>query len=148
MNKLPRMALSLYVAVFVAAYASPVAMAGAQAGNDAASFAGLAQVKQSLQLNAAQEAKWRAAEAATRRARSAMLGDAQRMMALADGSQLPGPLNIDLQVEAIQVEGRVARDLACASWLAAYESLGEAQKRLATVHIKQALARIDHYAQV
>lgn len=152
MKKIPRLALSLYAAVFVAAYASPVVMSGSQNEVRGASLFGeLAQAKQELQLTHDQERSWRAAEAATRRARVAMRNDSERlqsMMAASGQVQLPGPLNIDLQVEAAQVEGRVARDLACASWLAAYESLSDAQKSLASKHIQQAVGRAGNYAGI
>jgi len=136
--------------MFVAAYASPVSAvsAGARA---ASPFGELVQAKQALQLSAGQERRWRAAEAATERARRAMQHDNERlqsMMAATGQMQLPGPLNIDVQVETAQVEGRVARDLACASWLAAYESLNDAQKWLAGKHIRQALARTGNYTEI
>ncbi|WP_374350494.1 Spy/CpxP family protein refolding chaperone [Chitinimonas sp.] len=142
---LPRLALGLFAAMFVAAQAAPGAAPDRLLANHPI-LAALQEARPELKLSSEQDSQWAAAEAASKAAREAMAADHQRMRAIMrqEGQKDVMDLaSLDQQMEAMMAAGRKAREQAKERWLALYDSLSLEQKRIASQHIKDALARMD-----
>jgi Spy/CpxP family protein refolding chaperone len=146
---LPRLAVSLFAVVFVAAQAAPGPARGRGPGADHEGgplFSVLEKAKTELKLTAEQSAKWQEAEAAGKAARDAMRQDHEKMRAMMDAERQKDILDLaklDQQMETMMEAGRKAREQAKDKWLAVYDSLSDDQKRLASKRIKEAFACMD-----
>jgi len=142
---LPRLALSLFAAMFVAVDAAPAPESGLR--DEGAVARGLQAIKAELKLSPHQESLWQVAEAASATAREAMLRDHARLSALLDGAPAVAPrgaTNIDAVLEATREEGRRASEVARDRWLLVYDSLDLHQQQIASAHIRGVLGRLNN----
>lgn len=152
---LPRLALSLFAAVAIAAQTAPGADQGkggkghwgGHHGHQGSPFVHvLEKAKGELKLTADQQAKWADAEAAGKAAREAMRQDHEKMHSLMETERQKDIMDLgklDQQTEQMMDAGRKAREQAKDKWLAVYDSLSDDQKRIVSKHIKDAMAHMD-----
>jgi Spy/CpxP family protein refolding chaperone len=142
-QRLPRLAVSVFAALMVAAQAAPSPRPDHDGGP---LFSVLAGAKDELKLTAEQSAKWQEAEAAGKAAREAMRQDHEKMRAVMEAERQKEVLDLtklDQQMESLMEAGRKAREQARDKWLALYDSLNPDQKRIASIRLKAAFARMD-----
>ncbi|MBV8657567.1 MAG: hypothetical protein JO142_07065 [Burkholderiales bacterium] len=141
---LPRVALSLFAAMFVAVDAAPTQVAGVR--EEGGASLGWQAVKAALALSPEQDALWGLAEKASATAREATLQDHTRLLGLLDEQMQAahnGFTDIDAVLELTREASRQASDVARERWLAVFDSLDMKQKQIASAHIRNALGRLN-----
>lgn len=109
-------------------------------------LAGLIRLKPELKLSAAQEAKWAAAESASKAAFEARGAVQDQLRSSLDAERQKDVMDLaklDKDLRAAHEQGEAAHEAARDKWLAVYDSLSAEQKRLVSDRMKQQLARAD-----
>lgn len=102
--------------------------------------------KAELKLSAAQEKQWQAAEAASQAASQARRDAHAKLresLAAEREKEVLDLAKIDQLIEQQREQAQAQQRAAHEQWLAVYASLSQEQKRLASQHIKQGMARMD-----
>lgn len=102
--------------------------------------------KVELKLSAAQEKQWQAAEAASQAASQARRDAHAKLresLAAEREKEVLDLAKIDELIEQQREQAQAQQRAVHEQWLAVYASLSQEQKRMASQHIKQGMARMD-----